>query len=53
MLDSRMSAVERIVEYIEKNPSEKDFDAPKPQDPNWPNEGSIQISTYILDIDLN
>ena len=48
MLDSRMSAVERIVEYIEKNPSERDFDAPKPKDPNWPKEGTIQISSVYF-----
>lgn len=48
MMDARMSAVERIVEYIEKNPSEKDFDAPLPQDSNWPHEGKIQIKNIFF-----
>ncbi len=37
--ESLMSSVQRIVEYIEKNPSEKDLHLPLPPYEPWPTQG--------------
>ena len=42
--ESQMSSVQRIINYIEHNPSEKDFDEPKPESPEWPQNGEYDAS---------
>ena len=37
--ESLMSSVQRIVEYIDNNPSEQDFDYPRPPIEPWPTQG--------------
>eukprot|EP01022_Parablepharisma_sp_SALTPOND_P032721 TRINITY_DN860_c0_g1_i1.p1 TRINITY_DN860_c0_g1~~TRINITY_DN860_c0_g1_i1.p1 ORF type:complete len:1395 (-),score=158.52 TRINITY_DN860_c0_g1_i1:4121-8305(-) len=48
MLDTRMNSIERIMEYIEENPQEKDFDEPKPADSEWPQKGQIELKDMYL-----
>ena len=43
MTDARMSAVERIFEYINYNPTEREYDTPKPEKPTWPEKGEIEL----------
>ena len=40
-----MNAVVRLYDYIDNNPSEKDFDKPAPKNANWPNHGHYQIDS--------
>ena len=42
---SNMNAVVRLYDYIDNNPSEKDFEEPKPKNENWPNRGHYQIDS--------
>ena len=37
--ESLMSSVQRITDYIDNNPSEKDFDSPAPSVSPWPTNG--------------
>ena len=39
-----MVSVVRLYQYIDNNPSQKDFNEPKPQIEPWPNEGNYQIA---------
>lgn len=39
-----MNAVVRLYEYIDNNPSEKDFEVPKPKKYLWPTKGIYNIS---------
>eukprot|EP00826_Nyctotherus_ovalis_P045372 TRINITY_DN5025_c0_g1_i2.p1 TRINITY_DN5025_c0_g1~~TRINITY_DN5025_c0_g1_i2.p1 ORF type:complete len:395 (-),score=145.63 TRINITY_DN5025_c0_g1_i2:361-1545(-) len=48
MTDTRMSAIERIFEYVDTNPAEKDFDEPKPEKPQWPEKGDIEVKHLHL-----
>ncbi len=32
----QMTAVQRVLEYIEQNPQERDFKSPSPSKDNWP-----------------
>jgi ABC-type multidrug transport system fused ATPase/permease subunit len=48
MTDTRMSAIERIFEYVNSNPTEKDFDEPKPNNPAWPEQGEIEVKHLYL-----
>jgi len=48
MTDTRMSAIERIFEYVNSNPSEKDFDEPKPRSSEWPQKGEIEVKHLYL-----
>ena len=41
--ESNMNAVVRLYDYIDNNPSEKDFDEPKPSHDPWPNHGVFDI----------
>ena len=41
--ESNMNAVVRLYEYIDNNPSEKDFDSPKPTSNPWPSQGVYHI----------
>ena len=43
--ESNMNAVVRLYDYIDNNPSEKDFEEPKPKNENWPNRGHYQIDS--------
>ena len=43
--ESSMNAVVRLYDYIDNNPSEKDFDKPAPKDKNWPSHGHYQIDS--------
>ena len=40
--ENYMSSVQKINEFIEKNPMEADFDAPKPKNQPWPSLGVIK-----------
>ncbi len=42
--ESQMSSVQRIIGYIENNPSEKDFDQPQPENVDWPLKGQYEAS---------
>ena len=42
---SNMNAVVRLYDYIDNNPSEKDFDEPAPKNKDWPNRGHYQIDS--------
>ena len=42
--ESQMSSVQRIINYINDNPSEKEFDEPKPENPQWPTTGEYEAS---------
>ncbi len=48
LLDTKMNSVERIVEYIEKTPTEKDFDKPLPESPQWPIEGGVKFNRVFF-----
>ena len=43
--ESNMNAVVRLYDYIDNNPSEKDFEKPKPKSENWPNHGNYKIDS--------
>ena len=40
--ENYMSSVQKIYEFIEKNPKEADFDLPKPKNSPWPSLGEIK-----------
>jgi len=42
--ESNMNAVVRLYDYIDNNPSEKDFDEPKPEHDVWPSHGKYKIA---------
>ena len=52
-MESQMSAVERIQDYIHNNPSERDFDEPKAP-VSWPTKGEFQATnlTYRYRVNL-
>lgn len=41
--ESNMNAVVRLYEYIDNNPSEKDFDEPRPTKKPWPDHGVYDV----------
>ena len=41
--ESNMNAVVRLYDYIDNNPSEKDFDHPAPLKSSWPDHGIFKI----------
>jgi ABC-type multidrug transport system fused ATPase/permease subunit len=41
--ENNMNAVVRLFDYIDNNPEEKDFKAPPPSQPKWPQHGVFQI----------
>ena len=48
MLETKMNSVERVFEYINENPKEKDYDEPKPASEDWPSQGEIAINNMCL-----
>jgi ABC-type multidrug transport system fused ATPase/permease subunit len=41
--ESNMNAVVRLYDYIDNNPSEADFEEPKPKNSEWPTHGDYKI----------
>eukprot|EP01022_Parablepharisma_sp_SALTPOND_P016873 TRINITY_DN2580_c0_g1_i1.p1 TRINITY_DN2580_c0_g1~~TRINITY_DN2580_c0_g1_i1.p1 ORF type:complete len:724 (-),score=41.07 TRINITY_DN2580_c0_g1_i1:366-2537(-) len=50
-LDTRMSSIERIYEYINLEAQENDFEDPKPANDSWPESGTIRINKLSLRYD--
>jgi len=48
MLDIRMNSVERIAEYIEQTPTEKEFEEPQPKSVEWPEKGEIKFDKVFF-----
>lgn len=42
--ENSMNAVVRLYDYIDNNPSEKDFSQPSPSSEHWPQHGIFQIT---------
>ena len=40
-----MNAVVRLYDYIDNNPSEKDFEDPPPSKPTWPDHGNYKVDS--------
>lgn len=43
-MESNMNAVVRLYDYIDNNPSEKDFDEPNPKNSQWPTHGNYKVT---------
>lgn len=48
MLDTQMSSFERIFEYINETPKERDFEEPKPKDEEWPKNGEVELKNMNI-----
>jgi ABC-type multidrug transport system fused ATPase/permease subunit len=47
MVETKMTSMERLTDYIQNNPSEKDFKAPQPPK-LWPTDGKICLTNFCL-----
>lgn len=47
-VETEMSSMERICEYIECCPPEKSYDLDPPPSPDWPKEGKIEVSNLSI-----
>lgn len=47
-VETNMSSMERVCEYIEENPQERPYDQLVPAEENWPNKGKIEVNSLTI-----